>query len=186
MALAIHTTCGNHAGPRSERGLEIYATPPSAVERLIEVEKLPHGCWEICGDETSAIARVLREHGHYVVCNDIRLDGTSFLDHTKAPKGMGCVVTNPPFSRAADLVRHALTLVKKVVVLERIQFLESVSRADIMGSGGPLARIHVFARRLPRMHKAGWNGKRAAPAMMLGWFVFERNHVGPAEILRIE
>jgi hypothetical protein len=30
------------------------------------------------------------------------------------------------------------------------------------------------------MHAAGWAGKKAAPAMMLAWFVFLRDHDGSA------
>jgi hypothetical protein len=175
VTLPIHATAGNHAGPRSGRGLEIYSTPACAVEALIRAEPLPPVCWEACGPETSAIALVLRAHGRRVVCTDITTDGIDFRDRTKAPSGAQAIVANPPFSLAADFVRHGLALVPKVVVLERIQFLESEDRADII-EGGDLARVLVFADRVPRMHRQGWNGKRSSPAMCLAWFVFERGY----------
>jgi hypothetical protein len=71
MTLAIHATAGDHAAPRSKRGLEIYPTPPIAVEALVRLEQLPRVCWECCGLETSAIATVLRTDGRRVVCSDI-------------------------------------------------------------------------------------------------------------------
>ena len=37
----------------------------------------------------------------------------------------------------------------------------------------------VFRKRLPRMHRSGWAGKRASAAMVLAWFVFDRGHDGP-------
>src|SRR5262249_52772074 len=62
---AIHVTCGNHAGPRSERGLEQYDTPPCAIEALLAVEPLPKNIWEPCCGSGS-IVRVLEAHGHRV------------------------------------------------------------------------------------------------------------------------
>lgn len=46
MSLPIHTTAGNHAGPKSYRGLEVYATSACAVEALIRAEPLRSVCWE--------------------------------------------------------------------------------------------------------------------------------------------
>ena len=175
---AIHCTAGNHAGPRSQRGLEVYPTPARAVEDLLRVEALPPVCWEACGEEDSAIASVLRAHGRHVICNDIASDGVDFRDRTEAPHGVQIVVTNPPFSMAGAFVQHGLTLVRRVIVLERIQFLESQTRGALFDAG-KLARVHVFRRRLPRMHRADWTGKRASGAMALCWFVFDNDHRGP-------
>jgi hypothetical protein len=182
MSLAIHTTAGNHAGPRSKRGLEIYPTPPCAVEALIRAEPLPPACWEACGTENSAIAQVLRAHDHRVVCTDITIDGVDFRDRTTAPPDVQAIVTNSPFSLAADVVRHGLTLVPKVVILQRIQFLESDVRADLFDAG-KLVRIFVFRDRVPRMHLAGWEGNRAEPAMFLAWFTFSVDHDGSKPVL---
>jgi hypothetical protein len=183
MNRPIHVTAGNHSGPHSTRGLEQYETPACAVEALLHVEPLPKYIWEPCAGGGSIVA-ALRAHGHRVVANDLTIDGIDFLQRRKAPTGVKAIVTNPPFSLAADFVRHGLELVPKVVILERIQFLESEGRSDII-DGGKLARVLVFANRVPRMHKAGWIGNRSSPAMCLGWFVFERGHHGPALIERI-
>jgi hypothetical protein len=178
MTLAIHVTAGNHGAPKLKRGLEIYTTPPGAVEALLRVEPLPAVIWECCGDETSAIAQVLRASGRRVVCSDISTDGIDFLTRRTAPLGQQiAIVCNPPFSLAADFVRHGLALVSKVVVLERLQFLEGECRSDIFDAG-TLARVWVFRNRVPRMHKAEWTGRRAAPAMALAWFSFDRHHDG--------
>jgi hypothetical protein len=175
---AIHVTAGNRAGPRSQRGLEVYATPALAVESLLRLEPLPAEIWECCGDESSAIATVLRAHGRRVVCTDLATDGVDFRDWAMAPRGVQAIVTNPPFSLAADFATHGLALVPKVVVLERIQFLESETRAALFDAG-KLARVWVFRKRLPRMHRSDWAGKRASAAMVLAWFVFDRDHDGP-------
>jgi hypothetical protein len=175
--LAIHTTAGNHAGPRSQRGFEQYETPPCAVEALLGVEALPLHVLEPCAGD-GAITRVLEAHGHRVTGYDLARDGIDFLRVTRVPPLVEAIVTNPPFSLAAAIVRHGLTLVPKVVVLERIQFLESEERAGLFDSG-TLARLHVFRNRVPRMNREGWTGKTASPAMCLAWFVFEGDHPGP-------
>jgi hypothetical protein len=177
VSQAIHTTAGNHAGPKAQRGLERYLTPACAIEALIEVEPLPTGCWDPCGDDADSIAIALKAHGKTVVTTDIACDGIDFRDRRKAPPGIKAIITNPPFSLAADFVRHGLLLVPKVVILERIQFLEAETRADLFDAG-KLARVFVFRDRVPRMHRTGWDGKRASPAMMLAWFVFDREHDG--------
>ena len=72
---------------------------------------------------------------------------------------------------------HGLKLVRKVVILERIQFLES-DRRELLFNAGTLARVWVFRNRVPRMHRAGWTGPRASASMTLAWFVFLRDHDG--------
>jgi hypothetical protein len=178
MRQAIHVTAGNHSGLRSQRGAEQYATPACAVEPLPEVEPLPRHILEPCGPRDSPLVRTLEAHGHIVTAFDLVHDGIDFLEVTELPPDIGGLVTNPPFSLAADFVRHGLSLVPKVVVLERIQWLESQGRADLFDSG-TLARVHVFRSRVPRMHRVGWIGKPSSPAMCLAWFVFERDHRGP-------
>jgi hypothetical protein len=65
-----------------------------------------------------------------------------------------------------------------------LTFLEGQRRSTILESG-TLARIHVFRNRLPRMHRHGWDGPRATSTQAFAWFVWNRNHRGPAEVRRI-
>jgi hypothetical protein len=178
MSRAIHTTAGNHCGPRSQRGAEQYPTPACATEAVLRKEMLPPHVLEPCEGEDRAISRVLEAHGYTVTGYDLVRDGIDFLKVTQVPPDIGAVVTNPPFSQAATIVLHALTLVPKVIILERIQFLESEQRADLFDSG-MLSRIWVFRDRVPRMHMVGWAGNRSSAAMCLAWFVFEVGHRGP-------
>ena len=174
---AIHVTAGNHSGSKAQRGLDSYKTPRCAVEPLIAVAPLPRGVWDPCGNDDDAIAIALRAHGKTVVATDIATDGIDFRDRREAPPGMEAIVMNPPFSLAADFVQHSLLLVPRVAVLERIQFLESETRAELFDAG-KLVRVLIFRNRVPRVHLEGWDGKRAAPAMMLAWFCFASNHDG--------
>jgi hypothetical protein len=176
--------------PYAERGLDLYETPAAAVLALLEVESFDGPIWEpACGP--GAIARVLRAAGLQVVATDIEdygcLDssgGVDFLAQTSVPPGVTTVLTNPPFMHSAAFVRHALSLVPRVVMLQRLAFLESAGRCDIL-DGGTLARVHLFINRLPMMHRAGWQGERASSAIAYGWFVWDREHRGPTELRRI-
>src|SRR5258707_9168253 len=93
-----------------------------------------------------------------------------FVTIASQPSGDGCeaIVTNPPFKLAERFVAHALELCPIVVMLLRLAFLESERRTGILEERG-LARVHVFRKRLPMMHRAGWEGRRANSGMAFGW-----------------
>jgi hypothetical protein len=180
---------GRHA--LKERGNDLYQTPSEAVAALLAIEKLPSTLWEpACGP--GSIVRVLRSAGHVVYATDL-IDyesrdqdeaGWDFLLQRQLPIGVGAIVSNPPFKLATEFVAHALDLAPKVVMLLRLTFLESERRAPILDSG-TLARVHVFRNRLPMMHRHGWQGPKARSAVTYAWFVWERDHHGPAQLNRI-
>jgi hypothetical protein len=110
--------------------------------------------------------------------------GRDFLLEFEPPPDCDTIITNPPFKVADAFVAHALNLVPRVVMLLRLAFLESERRRSILEGCG-LARVHVFRKRLPMMHRAGWEGRKANSGMAFGWFVWERDHPGPTIINRI-
>jgi hypothetical protein len=97
---------------------------------------------------------------------------------------VGAIVTNPPYKQANQFVAHALTLCPRVIMLLRLAFLESGRRSPILENCG-LARVHVFRKRLPMMHRHGWQGPRASSSIAFAWFVWDRTHRGKAELDRI-
>jgi hypothetical protein len=182
---------GNARAPLSERGDDLYETPAVAVEALLEHEQLPAVIWEpACG--SGAIVKVLRRHGQMVVASDLNdcgcPDSTSrvdFLMESHLPTGVEAIITNPPFKLAHQFMRHALALCPRVVMLGRLAWLESQERSDVLENAG-LARVHVFSRRIPMMHRHGWNGRRIGNSgMAFAWFVWDRAHQGPATVQRI-
>jgi hypothetical protein len=175
---------GNARAALSDRGDDVYETPPEAVEALIRAERaLPPHIWEPCCG-SGRVVEVLRAHGHRVTASDLVGDRIDFLMEWHAPSGVGAIVTNPPFKLAPDFVRHGLALVPMVAMLLRLNFLESERRSDII-DGGSLARVHVFADRLPRMHRQGWEGPRSSTTTAYAWFVWLREHVGPTTLDRV-
>ena len=187
MTLSHTTQSGQHR--HVERGADLYETPPCAVEALLRVERLPHWVWEPAAGR-GAIVSVLRDRGHAVIASDICDYGfalhfrADFLTTAKVPVDVKCIVTNPPFQIITEFVAHALDLCPRVITLARLAFLESERRTAILEKRG-LARAHVFRKRLPMMHRSGWNGPRASSAIPFAWFVWDRGHRGPTIVDRI-
>ena len=163
------------------RKADCYETPPVAVEALLRTMNLPHRLWEPCCGNGN-IVNVLRAAGHEVIASDLNdygdpthFYGRDFLMEHKVPDGCECIITNPPFMLAHQFVRHALELCPFVVMLLRLAFLESERRCDILDDGR-LSDVFVFRKRLPMMHRAGWEGRKANSGMAFAWFVWDEYH----------
>jgi hypothetical protein len=199
MIMALDHSCQVQRSPLRERADDVYFTPPVATEALLRRVQLPHRLWEpACGDGTG-IMDPLRAAGHEVIGSDLVDYGRpdcfwrrDFLMERKAPNGCEGVVTNPPYKLAEQFVAHALELSPLVVMLLRLAFYEAGSgkqykhqlRRHVLDEIPP-ARILVFRKRLPMMHRAGWEGKKGNSGMAFGWFVWDRAHTGPTTIERI-
>jgi hypothetical protein len=180
------TQPGTHS--HADRGMDLYETPACATEALLRAEQLPHTIWEPAAGR-GAIVRVLRDAGHAVIASDLIDYGSlhfvgDFLAQTKAPAGVECILTNPPFQIIDRFVAHALDLCPRVIVLARLALLESTRRTEILERRG-LARVHVFRNRLPMLHRDGWTGPKASSAVCFAWFAWERGHTGPIVVDRI-
>lgn len=173
---------------------DLYETPTVAVRSLLKAEQLPAGAvWEpACG--RGAIVKELISAGYRVYATDLvnygdesqDAHGVDFLMQWQAPDfHIGCILTNPPFKLAEQFVRRALVLAPRVIMLLRLAFMESESRSEILDSG-MLARVHVFRKRLPMMHRDGYLGPRTqGGSIAFAWFVWDRNHTGPTTLDRI-
>lgn len=181
---------GNKRAPLSQRGCDLYETPPEALQALLRVEPVPLTVWE-CACGPGAIVRTLRDSGRAVVATDLNdwgcpdsQSGVDFLMEREAPAGIGAILTNPPYSLAGQFVRKARELSPITIMLLRLAFLESTGRSDILDAGD-LARVYVFRNRLPMMHRHNWAGPKASSALPFAWFVWDRNHNGPTTLQRI-
>lgn len=180
---------GNNRAPLAERKDDLYETPPEAVRALLKSEEIPHKVWEpACGP--GAIVKELRASGRDVVATDLVAYGCpdsqsrrDFLMERKAPQGVTCIVTNPPFKLADEFLERATALVPLVVMLLRLEFIAGV-RGGLLDRLPP-ARIHAFRNRLPRMHRHGYEGPKATSRLNFAWFVWDRAHQGPTELRRI-
>lgn len=188
VAAKSMTTRQRHT--EADRGLDLYQTPGTVTRALMRAERLPYSIWEAsCG--RGAIVRVLRSAGHDVLATDLQdynspdqdYGNFDFLQQHTMPYGdLDAILQNPPFGRATDFVRHALKLTRFSYFFLRLQFLEGQRRQDVLDK---VARIHVFANRVPMMHRDGWEGPKSTSTTAFAWFVFDREHTGPALVYRV-
>jgi hypothetical protein len=187
--MALDHSCQVQRAPQCEHPGDFYDTPKVAVEALRRVERLPRVIWEPCCG-IGNIVLPLRAAGHHVIATDLNDRGCPEsiprIDFLLPGTKVGCdaIVTNPPFSLAEQFVAAALEHSPLVIMLLRLAFLESERRAHILDNAG-LARVHLFAKRLPMMHRAGWQGRKANSGMAFAWFVWDRSHWGPTTINRV-
>jgi hypothetical protein len=183
-------SCQVQRHPYKDRGVDLYETPLVAIEALLRVERIPHRMWDPCCGPGN-IVNTLRAAGHEVIGSDLVDYGDpthfyrrDFLMEHKAPDSCEGVVMNPPFKLAEEFIAHALDLSPLVIALLRLAFMESERRTRILEGRG-LARIHQFRKRLPMMHRAGWEGRKANSGMAFCWMIWDRSHAGPTTIDRI-
>jgi hypothetical protein len=142
-------------------------------------EKFDNGFWEPCCSD-GAICRVAeREFGYHPVGTDLvqRSYGECGRDFLMEQRLLGKdVVTNPPFGLSDHFLAHALSLgAEKIALLCRLQFLEGQRRRKNLER---LARVHVFSKRIPRMHNPDYQGKTTTSLLAFAWFVWDKAHTG--------
>jgi hypothetical protein len=190
-------SCQVQRHPLAERKDDLYETPEVAVHALLRAEPLlqqPRNIWDPAAGRRGNIVNVLRAGGHHVLASDLVDYGVpitppayyrvDFLMEHRLPDGVEIILTNPPFKLAEEFVAHALELCPLVVMLLRLAFLKSERRCGILEGRG-LARVHVFRKRIPMMHRDGWQGRKANSGMAFAWFVWDRSYGGPTTIGRI-
>lgn len=185
--------CGNFRRPLVERGNDLYETPEVAPQSLLRYERLPPVLWE-CACGPGKIVTVLRQAGHKVYATDLvdygcpdSVGGVDFLMENSLPHpDIGAIITNPPFKLDAQFVEKALELCPKVIMLLRLAFLEGGNRETeasrarrLVLDGGHLARVYVYRKRLPMMHRVGWEGRKANSGMAFAWYVWDREYSSP-------
>lgn len=197
----LRVAVGTASATAEERGRNFYETPIEATHALLVLERFEDDIWEpACGK--GAISRVLEAAGYDVHLSDIEDRSTigqhgviqSVIDFMQTKRtaaddgviqmgfeGRPDIVTNPPYG--ADLnafVAHALRehRPRKMAMLLNLNFVcgfDDPDRNFVMDEMRP-ARIHVFTRRLPMMHRDGWTGPEASSRMNTAWFVWEQPH----------
>ena len=161
------------------RRLECYVTPPAVIRALLAVELFTPVVWDCCCG-SGAIARELVAAGYRVVATDIHDWGhgerrdLDFLATTEALAPS--IVMNPPFSRAAEFAEHAWRLgVRKLAMVQRFAFWESLERVHGLWSRRPPQRLYGFDRRPAfwRIDVAPGDRGGSTPTAH-AWFVWER------------
>ena len=161
------------------RGLDAYFSPPEAVLSLLQLEKefLPRSIWEPAAGD-GAIVKPFRNAGFRVVASDVAsygledcASGIDYLSAAADPSVQG-IITNPPYRLAMRFAEKAMAEVPYVALLLRTNFLESTARLPFFRKHRP-ARLWIASRRLPMMHRHGWQGPRAPSNTCFAWFVWD-------------
>ena len=175
----IYATLGasNHTAQERQPD-DLYCTHPKAVEELLRLEKFSSDIWEPC-DGLGHISDALAANGYNVRRSDLytRDRDIEQLDFLACEETWGYdIITNPPYSRATDFVRKALSVVAdghKAAMWLRILYLESAERKRLFAEHPPV-RVWISSRRIP----CGKNGVFGASAQGYAWFVWEKGYNG--------
>lgn len=187
-AAASGADVGTKRASKEERGVELYQTPPQAMRTLLALESFAINVLEPSVGK-GAILRPMEEAGYNVAISDLVDRGVATKDGECQAVGDFLkqrswsddwdIVTNPPFGIANAYAAHALREFRpgKMALLLNFNFcagFDDPDRCFVMDENPP-SRIYVFTRRLPMMHRDGWQGNEADSRMNCAWFVWERN-----------
>lgn len=176
MSLEQMTRIVGSGNPNREKD-DFYATPDYAIDALLKRETFDGEIWEpACGD--GAICKRLIAAGYDKVYATDLVDrgyGHAHFDFLTRLKFVDNIITNPPFKLGTKFTIHALNLAqKKVAIFNKLTFLEGKERRDKLFCRGHLKTVYVFSERV------GFNG--GGGMMAFGWFVFDKEFQGKAEI----
>ena len=182
---------GTKTATMEERGDDLYETPVEAMHTLLALESFSGDVIEPSVGR-GAILRPLEDAGYAVAISDavdrgiVTKEGecqgvADFLKTVCAVDGWD-IVTNPPYGVANAYIAHALREFRpgKMAMLLNLNFLagfDDPDRCYVMDENPP-SRVYVFTRRLPMMHRDGWDGPKASSQMNTAWFIWERNEDG--------
>ena len=185
---AIYSCHGatNHSDTEREVN-DYYATPPSAVEMLLELENFSKSIMEpACGQ--GHIAEVLKSHGYTVCATDLvnrgyGVWGVDFFNINE-PTDMD-IITNPPYSMAKEFVEHAMEIVTdghKVAMFLKLTFLEGQGRRELFRKYPPKI-VYVSTSRIGCAKngefKKDKNGNlKADSAVAYCWYVWQKGFNG--------
>lgn len=189
----LRAAVGTASATKEERGPNLYETPPEAMFTLLALEEFSSTVIEpACG--RGAIVRMLEAFNYGVVLSDLHDYGTTnkegrkqdvrdFMTSRPGHFGSYDIVTNPPYGGMMNaFIAHALRVhrPRKMALLLNWNAYSGFADEDrnFVLDACPPARIYQFKRRLPMMHRDGWDGNIASSRMNTAWFVWEMQEDG--------
>lgn len=190
----LRNAIGTDSAGKAARGDNFYQTPRVAVLSLLALESFTDTVLDpACG--LSAITDVVEEKGYSVILSDLIDRGAvsaggvaqsvgDFLESRPAESGKSPdIITNPPYGECLNaFVAHALRVwrPRKLALLLNLNFQCGFADDDrnFVMDENPPARVYVFKRRLPMMHREGYEGPKTTSRMNTAWFVWELQEDG--------
>ena len=153
---------------------DFYETPPEVTAALLDfLESKNHispGCmiWEPAYGG-GKMGRVMLDRGYAVLGTDLHpvTDGTPSVDFLTAEKPCDWIITNPPFTQAAEFVRHALELGKPCAFLLKSQFWHAKARLQLFRDNPP-----SYVLPLTWRPDFLYGAKSGSPTMEILWTVW--------------
>lgn len=185
---SVFTQLGARNYATTERQSEdFYATHPEVLKLFLDKfdedgERLSECVWEpACGN--GHLSEVLLSRGHSVMSTDIiereyPCEIKDFL--ADDDYWQGDILTNPPYKYAKEFVLKALESVdngRKVIMLLKVQFLESDNRYKDLFSKYPPKYVYVFSKRI-QCRINGDFSKNTLSAMCYCWYVWQKGFKG--------
>lgn len=180
----VNLGASNHTDNERSKN-DFYATPPLAVNHLLDVEQFNQEIWEpACGMQH--ITNILKDRGYVVKCSDIvnmvndpNIEIIDFLSYDG--KWNGDIITNPPFKYATEFVYKALDVINighKVAMFLKIQFLETKKRMELFKEHPPKI-IYVSSNRYGCSRNGIFNEDgNCGSAICYCWFIWEKGFKG--------
>lgn len=172
----------------SDDPYDFYRTQPEATMGAIRagVFKGIETAWDPC-DGIGGISLQLEKVGISVERSDISDYGlggwitvADFLELNEPLFDTDCIVMNPPFRKTFEFVEKALQLSDKVIMFNRVSFLESDKRGKKFKSREwPLSEVFIHSRRVGC---AKGFSEEYTNAVMYCWFVFDNNCTGDCRV----
>ena len=180
---------GGTGGIHKREENDFYATPSNTTKAILDKVPLVGSIYE-CAAGKGHIVEVLKEYypDSEIFSSDLIDRGYSYTEPvadflTKDfDRKYDNIITNPPFKFAQEFVEKSLTIVnKQVIMLLKIQFLESKSRKEFL-KNSPLKYVYVFSERQNTMKNGNpinpLTNKPWSSTMLLCWFVWELGYEG--------
>jgi hypothetical protein len=176
MSLEQFTRLAGSGNANREKD-DFYATPDWAIDALLDREEFIGEVWEpACGD--GAICKRLMMRGYTDIYASDLIDrgyGDAHFDFMNSNRKTTNIITNPPFKIGTKFTLHALNLASdKVVIFNKLSFLEGKERRDKLYSLNMLECCYVFGERV------GFNG--GGGMLAFAWFVFNKKYNGKPKL----
>lgn len=151
---------------------DVYPTPYEATCALIRWHAPPVDATILepaCGN--GAISRALKALGREVDSSDLRHTGygQGGIDFLADDTPAGAIITNPPFSLAADFIRHACKRAPYVALLLKSNYWHTAGRLTLFDNYPPNG-IYPVSWRLAFLAEE----RGTSPLMDCTWFVWVR------------
>ena len=155
---------------------DFYETPAYVIDYVLDNIHFEGNVWEpSCGK--GAISKKLIERGYETRSSDLNDYGygETGINFLTTKETCDNVFSNPPFNISTEYTLHALKIAKrKVVLLNKLTFLEGIKRREQLFSLKKLSEVHVYSKRLSFNDKSGM--------LCFAWFVFDNEYYGESMI----